>query len=281
MSKGRDFREPRRRGFGDDFGADRGPSFYDSPPPSSAPRPMGGAGGSRPPLVSGPEQEATVKWFNPEKGFGFAELSDGSGDAFLHVRAVEATGHSELEPGTKLVVKVAAGQRGPQVTEVMSVDTSTAEPKSARRPGGFGGGGDRFGGGGDRFGGGGGGGDRGGYGGGGGGGYGGGGDRGGYGGGGGGGGYGGGPGGAPRRSAYPSAPRETGPVENTTGVVKWYNPAKGFGFIAPDDGGRDVFVHRSALERARLADLQEGQRVQIGVTQGQKGREVATIDLAD
>jgi CspA family cold shock protein len=210
---------------------------------------------------SGPEQEATVKWFNPEKGFGFAELSDGSGDAFLHIRAVEATGHSELEPGTKLMVKVAAGQRGPQVTEVVSVDTSTAEPRQPRRTGGFGAG---AGGGG-------------GYGGGGGGGYG--------GGGGGGGGYGGGAGGgfggAPRRSAYPSAPRETGPVEDMTGVVKWYNPAKGFGFIAPDDGGRDVFVHRSALERARLADLQEGQRVQIGVTQGQKGREVATIDVVD
>ncbi len=207
---------------------------------------------------SGPEQEATVKWFNPEKGFGFAELSDGSGDAFLHVRAVEATGHTELEPGTKLVVKVAAGQRGPQVTEVVSVDTSTAEPRQARRPGGYGGGGDRFGGGG------------------GGGGYGGG-DRFGGGGGGGGGDYGGGQ----RRSSYPSAPRETGPVENITGIVKWYNPAKGFGFIAPDDGGRDVFVHRSALERARLADLQEGQRVQIGVTQGMKGREVATIDVVD
>lgn len=226
----------------------------------------GGAPGGRAPLVSGPEQEATVKWFNPEKGFGFAELSDGTGDAFLHVRAVEATGHNELEPGTKLVVKVAAGQRGPQVTEVISVDTSTAQPKQARRPVGFGGGGG-YGGGGA----GGGYGDRGG--------------GGGYGGGGGGdrfgGGGGGGFGGGARRAPYPSAPRETGPVENITGVVKWYNPAKGFGFIAPDDGGRDVFVHRSALERARLADLQEGQRVQIGVTQGQKGREVATIDLAD
>jgi CspA family cold shock protein len=210
------------------------------------------------PAASGPEQDAVVKWFNPEKGFGFAELSDGTGDAFLHIRAVEASGHSELEPGTKLSVRVAPGQRGPQVTEVLSVDTSTAQPRAPRRTGGFGG----PGGGGDRFGGGGGGGDR----------------FGGGGGGGGGAGYG---SGAPRRSSYPSAPRETGPVEDLTGVVKWYNPAKGFGFIAPDDGGRDVFVHRSALERARLPDLQEGQRVQIGVTQGMKGREVATIDLAD
>ena len=270
MSRGRDFRGPSKRGFGDDFGNDRAPSPYDMP---SVPRPpMGGAGsGPRPSLgPSGPEQEATVKWFNPEKGFGFAELSDGSGDAFLHVRAVEAAGHSELEPGTKLQVRVAAGQRGPQVTEVLSVDTSTAQPKGARPPrsgGGFGGGG----GGsyGDRGGSGGGYGDRGGgYGGGGGGGYGG--DRG-------GGGF---SGGAPRRSPYPAA-APTGPVEDLTGTVKWYNPAKGFGFIAPDDGGRDVFVHRSALERARLPDLQEGQKVQIGVTQGMKGREVATIDVMD
>jgi cold shock protein len=255
MSRGRDFRGPGKRSFGDDNGGymDRGPS---APSPYESRPPMGR---SPMPAASGPEQDAVVKWFNPEKGFGFAELSDGTGDAFLHIRAVEASGHSELEPGTKLSVRVAPGQRGPQVTEVLSVDTSTAEPRAPRRPGGFGGGGgDRFGGGGggDRFGGGGG-------------------DR--FGGGGGGGGF----GGAPRRSAYPSAPRETGPVENLTGIVKWYNPAKGFGFIAPDDGGRDVFVHRSALERARLPDLQEGQKVQIGVTQGMKGREVATIDLAD
>lgn len=267
MSRGRDFRGPSKRGFGDDFGMDRPPSPYDSPPPRP---PMGGGGGAGRPAMgpSGPEQEATVKWFNPEKGFGFAELMDGSGDAFLHVRAVEAAGYSELEPGTKLQVKVAAGQRGPQVTEVISVDTSTAQPKGARpaRPGGFGGGGgggygDRAGGGGGSYG------DRGG----GGGGYGG--DRGG---GGGGGGYGGAP---PRRAPFPAAP--TGPVEDLTGTVKWYNPAKGFGFIAPDDGGRDVFVHRSALERARLPDLQEGQKVQIGVTQGMKGREVANIDVVD
>lgn len=253
MSRGRDFRGPGKRGFGDDFGMDRGPSPYDSPPPS---RPMGGARPSMGP--SGPEQEATVKWFNPEKGFGFAELSDGSGDAFLHIRAVEAAGHSELEPGTKLSVRVAAGQRGPQVTEVLSVDTSTAQPRTARPPrdrfGGGGGYGDRGGGGGGGYGGGGGG-----YG-----------DRGG----------GGGFGGGQRRAPYQNA-APTGPVEDLTGTVKWYNPAKGFGFIAPDDGGRDVFVHRSALERARLPDLHEGQKVQIGVTQGMKGREVATIDVVE
>ncbi len=47
-----------------------------------------------------------------------------------------------------------------------------------------------------------------------------------------------------------------------TGVVKWYNPAKRFGFIKPDDGGQDVFVHVSALEGAGLSMLDEGQKVQ-------------------
>ncbi|MCB8838233.1 cold-shock protein [Aurantimonas sp. VKM B-3413] len=47
----------------------------------------------------------------------------------------------------------------------------------------------------------------------------------------------------------------------TTGTVKWFNSQKGFGFIAPDDGGADAFVHISAVERAGLSDLQDGQKV--------------------
>jgi CspA family cold shock protein len=47
----------------------------------------------------------------------------------------------------------------------------------------------------------------------------------------------------------------------TTGTVKWYNATKGFGFIQPDDGGSDAFVHVSAIERAGLSDLQEGQKI--------------------
>ena len=61
------------------------------------------------------------------------------------------------------------------------------------------------------------------------------------------------------------------------GTVKWYNTTKGFGFIAPEDGGKDVFVHASALRRAGLTELAEGQRVMIQITQGQKGPEAASI----
>ena len=46
-----------------------------------------------------------------------------------------------------------------------------------------------------------------------------------------------------------------------TGTVKWYNPEKGFGFIQPDDGGKDAFVHVSAVERAGMSDLREGQKI--------------------
>ena len=46
-----------------------------------------------------------------------------------------------------------------------------------------------------------------------------------------------------------------------TGTVKWYNSQKGFGFIQPDDGGKDAFVHVSAIERAGMADLREGQKI--------------------
>jgi len=67
-----------------------------------------------------------VKWYNPDKRYGFVELSDGSGDAFLHVSALAGIGISTLQPGETLEMRVTPGQRGPQVAEVISVDSSTA-----------------------------------------------------------------------------------------------------------------------------------------------------------
>jgi len=52
----------------------------------------------------------------------------------------------------------------------------------------------------------------------------------------------------------------------TTGIVKWFNGQKGYGFIQPDDGGKDVFVHISAVERAGLSQLNEGQKVSFEIT---------------
>ena len=58
----------------------------------------------------------------------------------------------------------------------------------------------------------------------------------------------------------------------TTGTVKWFNPAKGFGFIEPEDGSNDAFVHISAVERAGLSSLNEGQKVTYELQVGQNGK---------
>ncbi|MDD8022507.1 cold-shock protein [Paenirhodobacter sp. CAU 1674] len=60
------------------------------------------------------------------------------------------------------------------------------------------------------------------------------------------------------------------------GTVKWFNTTKGFGFIAPENGGKDIFVHISAVERAGLRGLNDGQAVTFDLEKGRDGRESAT-----
>jgi len=236
----KDYRQRRKRFDGDEMDAPRG---FGGPPsgqrPAWSPQPPAR---SAAPMPSGPVLTGTVKWFNPEKGFGFVEMDDAEGDVFLHVAVLESSGRKSVAPGAKLECRVGAGTKGRQVTEVVSVDESEAQPdagarRSPPRAGGFGAGGG-FGGGAGA----------------------------------GGGGFG---GGAPR------APRSTPDMSDAvemSGKVKWYNAEKGFGFIEVGDGGRDVFVHATALMRSGLAALDQGQSVRIKVVQGQKGREAATVD---
>ncbi len=80
-------------------------------------------------------------------------------------------------------------------------------------------------------------------------------------------------------SATPHHQPVTGPTEELDGSVKWFKPDKGFGFITPDDGGRDVFVHKSAVQRLGLAQLESGQRVKMVVHTAAKGREAVSIAL--
>ncbi len=207
-------RQPRRRGFDDD-------NFFGNTPSPPTPFPRFES------PAAGPEAEATVKWFNPEKGFGFVALADGTGDAFLHANALQAAGHQSVSPGATLRVRVGQGQKGRQVSQVISVDESTAQPVRA----------------------------------------------------------GGGPGMGmgprpPRPARAPRRPVDLSSAVEMTGVVKWYNAEKGFGFITPPGGGKDVFVHASALEEAGLPPLQEGQAVRMNVVQGAKGPEVGSITLA-
>jgi CspA family cold shock protein len=195
--------------------------------PAARSTPFSDRPAARAPVVpTGPAVSATVKWFNPEKGFGFVELKDGSGDAFLHVAVLESAGHGAVSPGTTLLVHKGQGQKGAQVTQVLEVDDSTATPEGPRqeRPRSSGGGGS-FGG--------------------------------------------------PRLRD-----EQLASAVEMTGTVKWYNPAKGFGFVAVEDGGKDVFVHASVLERSRVGMLQDGQSVTLRVVQGQKGREAIEINLA-
>ncbi len=242
----------------------------------------------RPPMAT-ERLSGAVTWFSATKGFGFIKPTDGSEDVFVHVSVVQRAGLEQLKEGATISCEVAPGKKGRQVTRMLEVDDSTAvenpqgEPQRAPRPpraGGFGGdsygdrGGGGFGGGFDR------GGDRGGFGGGdrdr--GGFGGGGDRGGFGGGGDRGGFG---GGADRGGFGGGFGADRGgpPGESGEGTVKWFNATKGFGFITPDSGGKDVFLHASVLRRAGLVDVQPGQRVRFSSIERDKGPEARTLEL--
>jgi CspA family cold shock protein len=118
-----DFRHSRRR----DFDAETyhpQPRAFGTRPRFSQPRFE---------TPSGPPVHGVVKWFNPEKGFGFVELSDGSGDAFLHGSVLAQGGLNAVQPGETLEVRVGPGHKGPHVTEVLSVDKSTATPMASQR----------------------------------------------------------------------------------------------------------------------------------------------------
>ena len=111
----------------------------------------------------------------------------------------ERSGHGSIPPGATLEVRAGAGPKGPQVSEILSVDSSTAQQEPPRRA-------------------------------------------------------------RPERSVYP--PADQAAIEES-GTIKWYNAIKGFGFVASDRGGKDIFVHASTLKRAGIADLAAGQRVAV------------------
>ena len=75
------------------------------------------------------------------------------------------------------------------------------------------------------------------------------------------------------------ARRQKGSASMPKGTVKWFNPTKGYGFIAPDTGGKDVFVHISAVQKAGLRSLSEGQKIGFEVEQQQNGR-TAAVNLS-
>jgi CspA family cold shock protein len=192
----------------------------------------------------------TVKWFNTAKGFGFIQPDDGGSDVFVHISAVEQAGLRGLNEGDQVQFEMEQDRRSGKLSAGQLVVTGQGAAPSRGGGGGGGGGYDRPRGGG--FGGGGGGG----------GGF----DRprsGGFGGGGGGGGGG----------------RGGDAAGSGAGTVKWFNPTKGFGFIQPDDGGQDVFVHISAVEQAGLRGLNEGQTVAYDLEQDRRSGKTSATNL--
>ncbi|HXE16732.1 MAG TPA: cold shock domain-containing protein [Stellaceae bacterium] len=83
-----------------------------------------------------------------------------------------------------------------------------------------------------------------------------------------------------RRERNDHMDEPTGPTESLDGVVKWYDPQRGFGFILPNDGGKDIFVHVTALRRSGIDTLEPGQAVRMQVGQARRGREASSIQLA-
>lgn len=155
--------------------------------------------------------DAKGKWFNAGKGFGFVTLADGSADAFLPMATLRRAGYEDLREGASVSCEVSAGAKGPLVTAVFTIDSSTAAAPSA------------------------------------------------------------GAGGIERRGPRPATTLE--------GAVKWFEAEKGFGFIIPDGGGRDVFIHITALRRSGVAALDPGQRVRVEAADGKKGLEAEFITL--
>ncbi|MDL2340267.1 MAG: cold-shock protein [Pseudomonadota bacterium] len=162
----------------------------------------GGGGGGMPPQVVG-EGKGIVKFFNPQKGFGFIVRDDGGEDVFVHISAVEQAGLSDLADGQPLEFTLV--DRGGKVSATnIRID---GEPIAVERAS--------------------------------------------------------------------AAPQRQLTGEKATGTVKFFNSMKGFGFIQRDDGQPDAFVHISAVERAGIATLNEGDRLEFELEVDRRGKHAA------
>jgi CspA family cold shock protein len=152
----------------------------------------------------GDRVSATVKWFNPIKGYGFVQPSNGSGDAFVHVSVLEAAGQKDLQDGAQLECEIEQGPRGPMVSVIHSIsDGGGAEA--------------------------------------------------------------------------PASVDADAPV--IEGVVKFFDPNKGYGFVVPDDSGQDVFVSGRVVAQSGLRMLEADSRVRVTTRMGDKGPLALTVEV--
>ena len=169
--------------------------------------------------ASGRRVRALVKWFMPNKGYGFLEPEDGSADLFCHLSAVQASGRDTLPEGAAVTCEVVQGDRGPQVSNILSVEPPSAGPSPAD-------------------------------------------------------------GGRSFDGRYPE-PQTDGPRPaniELPGTVKFFDPARGFGFVVPDEDGPEVFVHSSVLFRSGMTDLEPGQCVFVRAESVPRGLQATNIE---
>ena len=172
----------------------------------------GGAGGGMPPQVVG-EGKGVVKFFNPQKGFGFIVRDDGGEDVFVHISAVEQAGLTDLADGQPLEFTLV--DRGGRISATnLRIE---GDPMPVERGGGAAGG----------------------------------------------------------AGAGAGGPQRQLTGEKASGTVKFFNAMKGFGFIQRDDGQPDAFVHISAVERAGMPTLNEGDRVSFEIEVDRRGKYAA------
>ena len=148
-------------------------------------------------------------WLEPE---------DGSADVFCHLTVAQASGHDTLPQGAAVSCEIVQGDRGPQVTRILSVEPPTG-PYPADR-------------------------------------------------------------GEPFDARYPGSPAAAlaSSVMELPGTVKFFDPARGFGFVVPDSGGREVYVHSSVLFRSGMTDLSPGQRVFVRAESVPRGLQATDIE---
>ena len=169
--------------------------------------------------ASGRRVRALVKWFMPTKGYGFLEPEDGSADLFCHMTAVQASGRDTLPEGAAVTCEIVQGDRGPQVSSILSVEPPAGRPGPADRSRSFD----------ARY-------------------------------------------AAPQTDAPPPADMAL------PGTVKFFDPARGFGFIVPDGAAAEVFVHASVLFRSGMTDLLPGQHVFVRAESVPRGLQATQIE---
>ena len=140
---------------------------------------------------------ATVKWFNPVKGFGFVSLDHNSKDAFVHISTLSEANHTSLPAQAKIRCDVQPGGRGAQVVAIHEV----------------------------------------------------------------------------------TIPEGCAPSREVTGRIKFFNYAKGFGFVTPDDGGPDIYLGKMTLKVCDVRKVEVDQRVRVRIYQGSKGATAESIEL--